>query len=188
MPPSETFRFVRSSFFAVLVSSLAGQSLAGLVPTPARSFAGSAVLVTDPDDAFGSARVDVRLEGHRYELWARGPAARALRTRLAGESVEIVGEISPRPEGMSWLVRRHIVGRVTAESIAPVDDGDPLSRAANSFRRLLARGATVMDPDQRALFAGFVLGDDRFERDEVIDDFRAAGLSHLLAVSGENVA
>ena len=41
---------------------------------------------------------------------------------------------------------------------------------------------------RRALLAGVVLGDDREQPPEVTDDFRAAGLSHLLAVSGQNVA
>src|SRR4051794_37776574 len=45
-----------------------------------------------------------------------------------------------------------------------------------------------MPADRRALFTGFVLGDDRGQRPEVVEDFRASGLSHLLVVSGENVA
>ena len=144
------------------------------------------MLVSDPGAAFGSVRADVRLDGHRYELWARGAPARALRTRLAGEAIVVEGEITPRREDMPWLLRRHVVGRLTAEAVTPGDDGDPVSRAANALRRTLDRGATAMAPDERALFSGFVLGDDRFQRDEVIDDFRASGLSHLLAVSGEN--
>src|SRR4030095_63213 len=39
-----------------------------------------------------------------------------------------------------------------------------------------------------ALFAGIVFGDDRDQPPAATDDFRAAGLSHLLAVSGQNVA
>ena len=41
---------------------------------------------------------------------------------------------------------------------------------------------------QRPLFLGFVLGDTRGQAADVTDDFRGSGLTHLLAVSGENVA
>ena len=39
----------------------------------------------------------------------------------------------------------------------------------------------------RALVAGFLVGDDRALPPGVAADFRAAGLSHLLVVSGANV-
>ncbi|MGI9022716.1 MAG: ComEC/Rec2 family competence protein, partial [Acidimicrobiales bacterium] len=52
----------------------------------------------------------------------------------------------------------------------------------------LFAGTSSLPDERRALFAGFVLGDGRDETPEVIDDFRASGLSHLLVVSGENVA
>ena len=42
-----------------------------------------------------------------------------------------------------------------------------------------------LPPTTRSLFAGFVLGDDRGQPPEVVDDFRGAGLTHLLVVSGE---
>src|SRR5262249_3914154 len=58
----------------------------------------------------------------------------------------------------------------------------------NDVRHTLARGARSLPPGRRALFTGFVLGDDRDEPPEVADDFAATGLTHLLAVSGENVA
>ena len=45
-----------------------------------------------------------------------------------------------------------------------------------------------MPAQDRALFTGFVIGDDRDEPADLVDDFRHSGLSHLTAVSGENVA
>ncbi len=59
---------------------------------------------------------------------------------------------------------------------------------ANGLRRHLADGAEPLGDDRRALFTGMVIGDDREQPGEVADDFRAAGLTHLLAVSGQNVA
>jgi competence protein ComEC len=86
------------------------------------------------------------------------------------------------------LARRHIVGRLEITSVGDQQDGAPVFRSANRVRRVIERGARVMTPAEQALFSGFVLGDDRAEPAEVVDEFRASGLSHLTAVSGENVA
>src|SRR5207244_9165459 len=42
--------------------------------------------------------------------------------------------------------------------------------------------------ERRAILAGVVLGDDQGLSDELRQRFRASGLYHLLAVSGQNVA
>ncbi len=49
-------------------------------------------------------------------------------------------------------------------------------------------GSTHLPPVDRALLAGFLLGDTRGVPPELTEQFRAAGLTHLTAVSGENVA
>ena len=68
-------------------------------------------------------------------------------------------------------------------------DGTTLAHSANRVRQLLERGARTMDPVDRSLYLGFVIGDDRGQPPRAtIDDFRASGLAHLSAVSGENVA
>ena len=65
--------------------------------------------------------------------------------------------------------------------------GSVVHRLANGLRRTLASGAEPLG-DARPLFLGMVIGDDRGQHAVVADDFRAAGLTHLLAVSGQNVA
>ena len=64
----------------------------------------------------------------------------------------------------------------------------PLAAFANHLRRLLESGAQSLPADSRAMFAGMVYGDDRDQSPRLYDDFRAAGLGHLLVVSGQNVA
>ena len=59
---------------------------------------------------------------------------------------------------------------------------------ANSLRRSIVAGAQSLSQRDRVLLAGFSVGDDRQQLPEVTDDFRAAGLTHLTAVSGQNVA
>ena len=61
--------------------------------------------------------------------------------------------------------------------------GSPTGCAARS-----SPGAAPLDPRARSLFTGLVIGDDREQPADLADAFRGAGLTHLLAVSGQNVA
>lgn len=60
-------------------------------------------------------------------------------------------------------------------------------RPSNIIRSSVLAGAHSLPPEQRPLYAGFVLGDDRGRSEEVTREFEESGLSHLLVVSGENV-
>lgn len=174
-----------------LACGLGHGAVAGARPAPARPLDGLATLVSDPVAQAGSVRADISIDGHRYELAASGSAAGILRPRLAGEQVRVRAVARPRPDDAAWLARRHVVGRVAVSSsdeLAAAGPGDPVSALANRFRRLLVDGAASLDPGPRALFTGFVVGDDREVTAETRADFRASGLTHLLAVSGANVA
>lgn len=62
-----------------------------------------------------------------------------------------------------------------------------VQRAAERLRRGLRESAEVLPAAERGLLPGLVLGDTSGLDPTVADDFRTAGLSHLLAVSGANV-
>jgi competence protein ComEC len=173
---------------ALLASGLSAWAWAGVRPAHAGSFQGRATLVGDPDRLGGAAHAEVRAAGHHFDLWARGRAGAVLSQRAAGQAVEVRGRTTPRRPGDDWSARRHVVGGITAEELSAAGDGDPVTRLANAVRSTLLQGASVLPVDRRALFAGFVLGDDREQSISVADDFRGAGLTHLLVVSGENVA
>ena len=66
--------------------------------------------------------------------------------------------------------------------------GDRAATASNRVRAVIARGAGHLGADQAALTRGLVIGDDRDEPPAMVQRFRDAGLSHLTAVSGQNVA
>jgi competence protein ComEC len=66
--------------------------------------------------------------------------------------------------------------------------GGPAGVADRLRARLARTIAPGLEGDRRAVIAGVVLGEDEGLRDELRDDFRASGLYHLLAVSGQNVA
>lgn len=174
---------------ALLAGALATASWAGLRPPDPARVAGEAVLVRDPVSAGHSLRVDLRLGSRRVEAWARGTAADGLRDRLAGEVVAVAGRLRPAPEdARARLAVRHVAARLTVDHAHRVGAGSVAARAANGYRRLLARGAVSLPDDRRALLHGFLLGDDRDIPVPVAADFRSSGLTHLLAVSGQNVA
>lgn len=120
---------------------------------------------------------------------ARGPTAASVARRSAGETVHVTGTLmsltAPVP---GWMLARHLSGRLQLVAVGVPLGSSLLWRVANMIRRAVLRSAAVLGRDRRALFAGFVLGDAREQTPEIADDFRAAGLTHLLVVSGQNVA
>ncbi|MCU1370319.1 MAG: comEC [Ilumatobacteraceae bacterium] len=172
----------------IVASGLAARSHAGLRPVAAGPWSGVVTLVSDPAPTPFGWRADVRLGGRRVELGADEAAGGSLSAALTGERIRVQGRLAPPRPGSPWLVPRHVVGRLDAASIDRVDAGTAPWRAANRFRRLIESGAAGMGDPERSLYAGFVLGDDRDQPPEIVDDFRGAGLTHLLVVSGQNVA
>ena len=175
---------------AGLASALGARAWQGLEPRPPERLDHVVTLVSDPVDAYGALRVDLRHRGRRLEGWAHGTAASALRIRLAGERVHLTGRIAPVPsKHRRRLAVRHVAGRVSITRVGTsVGAGNTASRLANGLRRTLVAGAASLPDDTRALFTGFVIGDDRAQAPLDVADFRAAGLTHLMAVSGQNVA
>lgn len=170
-----------------LAAGRAAADRTGLDPPVPGPVSGWASLVTDPAGETQNVEVEVRLDGRHLLASARGEIGRSLARRAAGQRVLLRGRLSRAPSG-GWLTRRHISGLLSIESVDDVGTGPPWVRLANGVRATLESSAAALPERQRGLFLGFVLGDDRAQPLDVIDDFRGAGLSHLLAVSGENVA
>jgi len=173
---------------ALLASGLAQRSLDGLGGLEPGLVVGEVTLLSDPTPHFEGVRVDVRWGHRRLEAQARGVSADALRPRLAGEVVTLRGTVRPVEPGRPWLVARHIAGELSVHRVDTWRAGDPASRIANALRRTLVTGAAPLDARSRSLFTGLVIGDDREQPADLADAFRGAGLTHLLAVSGQNVA
>ncbi len=89
----------------------------------------------------------------------------------------------------AWLRRRgvHVVLRVEHADVVGRRGGigGVADRLRAHVERSLARGA---GRERLALLRGIVLGDDGDLGTALRDDFRASGLAHLTAVSGQNVA
>ncbi|HZQ83833.1 MAG TPA: ComEC/Rec2 family competence protein, partial [Acidimicrobiales bacterium] len=172
-----------------LASAMGARCWTGLRPPAPHRVQGVATLVSDPEPVLDALHVEVRLHGTRLDGWARGDAAAALGPRLAGERVEVEGRVKPVAPGQrDRLAVRHIAGQLSITRAGAWSGGGPAERLANGVRRTLERGVASLPGQQRALFMGFVLGDSRGQSQATADDFRNAGLTHLLVVSGENVA
>ncbi len=174
---------------ALLVGARANQQLAALAaPLPER-IQGTVELVDDPRAQQFGTQVVVRFQGRRYLAQVPAELAAPLRDAGTGDHAVVSGRPVPL-EGapVGWVRSRHLAGRL---SVATLDRGPPPApwyAAANAVRRTLAAGSSSFDEDRRPLYLGMVMGDDR-ELSEVRQfRFRAAGLSHLTAVSGQNVA
>jgi competence protein ComEC len=108
-----------------------------------------------------------------------------------GDRVETIGLLtSVRGSFGTYLRQRGLAGALQADDVrrlAPPSGW--VTRAAEAVRSAL-RGSLrrVLPPHEAGLVMGLALGDTSMIDPRVREDFRATGLSHLTAVSGENVA
>jgi competence protein ComEC len=112
-----------------------------------------------------------------------------------GAILDLTGEIRlPRGpkdgfDERTWLRRHGVHVVVRADRWRIVGRRGGLSGLADRLRSRLSVGmAPGLHGERRAVIAGIVLGEDEGLSDALRADFRASGLYHLLAVSGQNVA
>ena len=184
---------LRPWLLLVLVAlGVAGGSQAWNGPSRALEGAcsGEALVRTDPIWVGRGVGVVLELHGTRYRVIAHGIAGSHLAQRLAGEKVLVRGQCGRTTGAYARYDRiTHVLGRMNVDYVSEeFSEGNGMIRAANRMRRTLVGGVASMQPDLRALFTGLVIGDDREQSREMITEFRNSGLSHLCAVSGQNVA
>ena len=119
------------------------------------------------------------------EGYGRPPAARQ------GDRALVTGLLRAPHGGFAASLRHR--GLASACSIGELrvlgPSANPVWRAADTVRGALGRSvARVLPARQAGLLLGLALGDTSRLDLIVEDQFRATGLSHLTAVSGENVA
>jgi len=153
-------------------------------------WSGYARVVEDPVAKFGGTQVVLHIEGKRYLALAHAMAGRRLLSSEAGNIVHVEGErVSMTSNSTMRYAPRHIVGTFSVEFVGErISPASPLFRSANKARSIMLRAAQQMPREDAALFMGLVIGDDRAQPRAMISSFRNSGLSHLTAVSGQNVA
>lgn len=140
-----------------------------------------------PRRSFGEVRVPVETAEGRLLVIAREPVA----DLQVGAAIRARG-LLVRPDGAfdeAELERLGAVVMLDAERLEPRSGGragfvGALDRARSRAETALDDG---MNDQQAALARGFVLGQDDLIDPATREDFQRAGLSHLLAVSGQNV-
>lgn len=173
---------------ALLVSTLSARSWSGLVPGDMHEVDAVATLVTDPRPIGRGTQVVLRIAGTRYDSWAFGGVGATLQRGLAGQQYLVSGTASAFRGPPQRQAAMHTPLRLAVDQARRTSPGSSVWRSANGFRSLLSRGADGLGVERRSLFTGIVYGDDRYQSPETEADFRAVGLTHLLAVSGQNVA
>jgi len=174
---------------ALWVGARAHDQLAALDRAEPGPVSGVVTVRSDPERGdHGSVSADVALGDLRYRLDVAGAAGATLAAATVGGTLRVEGRVRPFGSRTGWHESRHLAARMRADSVEWLSGPGPLWAPANRLRDVLARGASSLDPTARALFEGVVLGDDRRQRDLTRFTFQASGLSHLLVVSGSNVA
>jgi len=175
---------------AIVFSLRANAEWRRIERVPTGPYAGAATLVGDPELRGAGVAAVFRIDRWRYEAVFYGADAWRVRDRMQGESVLLRAERRRwESEGSRRKKVRHIAGRLDRVTLGgDWNLGSPLSRAINRLRRLIARGAASVPMPESSLLSGLVIGDDRAQPVMMRRAFRDSGLSHLTAVSGQNIA
>jgi competence protein ComEC len=180
---------VAGLLLGVGAAALGQRAWAEAQPRALGAYTGWVQVVGDTTTSGAGTRITLEVEGERFDAWLYGRMRRTLGAREAGEWVWVDGTRRPLGAHPRRAQARHVVGRFDVDVVGDWTPGAPVSRAANRVRDALRRAAaTAMPPAEAALFTGLVIGDDTRQPAEMVADFRRSGLSHLTAVSGQNVA
>ncbi|MBM4439426.1 MAG: ComEC/Rec2 family competence protein [Candidatus Rokubacteria bacterium] len=116
---------------------------------------------------------------------------------VVGQLVHVQARLSTptgfaNPGGFDYVARLardgiHVVGTAKSESVVPLEPPAP-SWHARVRRRVVAAIDAALPPASAALLSGLLLGERSALPPELDDGFRRAGVYHVLAVSGFNVA
>lgn len=121
-------------------------------------------------------------------LAASGTEASPLAVLEVGDRLTVRGAAAELDDSTTRYRWQHAVAMVRGATILRVEAPGGAFGLANRVRAAVGRGVARLGPVDGPLLYGFLLGDTRGVAPGVADDFRRAGLSHLLAVSGSNVA
>ena len=172
----------------LLLAARACAALDGLEPTATGPVDQSeVVLVSDPESSTTGWTGEGRLGEDRVWLSVQFGAGINVGEVAMGDSLIISGTLRGEAPDNSWEISRRLVGRVSVTEVHAHRSARGPIGIANQVRAIYRDGVSHMSFEDRALFTGLLFGDDRNQDPIDADNFRAAGLGHLLAVSGQNV-
>jgi competence protein ComEC len=137
--------------------------------------------------AFGARAAVVELGGERVLLRAgrRVPWPAV----AVGSELAVQGVLTALADRDAWLRPRNVHAELRAETVrATGAHRGGAAGALDAIRGRAERGLSDgLPPAEAALLRGMALGQDEALPDDLREAFRAAGLSHLVAASGQNV-
>ncbi|MBC6463410.1 ComEC/Rec2 family competence protein, partial [Actinomadura sp. HBU206391] len=196
---------------AVLVCAAAGATGVGLRLSavgsgPVRALAAEgarvsmeAVITADPQSRLAQGRDLLTVRARAETVWTgpgrpvgvrvpvlllvRGPVAAAWRDLVPSRRVRLEARLT-RPE------RAELLAAVALVRGPPVVLGGPSTaqRAAATVRAKLREATNGLPTAQRAVLPGMVVGDTSRLDQRLAEDFKDAGLTHIMVVSGANLA
>jgi competence protein ComEC len=118
----------------------------------------------------------------------RAPPQGAVLEVLASIRLPQAAETEGAYDEASYLRRHGVHVVLRAEGFRIVGRRGGIAGVADGIRGAIARSLDLgVEGERRAVVAGVVLGEDEGLDDDLRESFRASGLYHLLAVSGQNV-
>lgn len=129
---------------------------------------------------------EVVARGHVSEVHTRVlviATDRAWTYLIPGQELRVAGRLAPARPHSPTVALLQVRGPPPTAAPAPWRD-----RAAADVRAGLRSAVAGLGPDERGLVPGLVLGDTSNLPPDLEADFRVAGLSHVVAVSGSNLA
>ncbi len=146
------------------------------------------MVLDDPRPLAGGWVATVRLtDRSRVQARGWGRAGFGLGTAGAGDRLLVTGRLVPVDDS-PWARSRHLVGRLQLDGVERLGGPSGPRALVEAIRSRIVAGADQTPASMRPLYLGLVVGEDRFQPSDQRARFAAAGLSHLLAVSGQNVA
>jgi competence protein ComEC len=135
---------------------------------------------------FGSTAI-AQLDGHPLELRSRGDLRQGTVVEVSGT----LAAVPPSDDGFdrrTWLARQGVHESLSARELTVVGRRGGLAGLLDRLRAG-AHAALLADGGGTAtqIATGVALGGSSALDDATVEDFRASGLAHLLAVSGGNV-
>lgn len=119
----------------------------------------------------------------RIVAMASGSTSGPATTVVVGQQVQVRGLLTPPREGRAEAAVLKL--RAPPRVVAPPG---PLDRGVNRFRAGLVSAVAGCPEGQRAIVPSLVVGDTAAVSEEMSEEFRVTALTHLMAVSGANLA
>ena len=174
----------------IVIACHAGVQWHRLATPQTGEYSGLAYARSDAHTKNGALSMIVEVQGENFRLVVRGAARGDLVRVMMGDALLIdATRHAYDARRLRFSAGRHVQGdlrEVTVHATAP--SRALWHRAANRIHRVVDRGSRTMSRDDASLVRGLVLGDESRQPPRMTEAFRAAGLGHLLAVSGQNVA